>query len=53
MPSKKILKEKSIQKIMFFKLLDKKIYTFYLFFDIIKLYHFRESRYREENIYCY
>ena len=32
---------------------EKKIYTILSFFVIIKLYHFRESRYREENIYCY
>ena len=32
---------------------EKKIYTILSFFVIIKLYHFRESRYHEENIYKY
>ena len=32
---------------------EKKIYTILSFFVIIKLYHFRESRYREKNIYFY
>ena len=30
---------------------EKKIYTILSFFVIIKLYHFRESRYHEKNIY--